>query len=60
MDHLVKLGVDSLKITKIDNQNFKIELAETYAFEQWKIDFEDEIKSSNSRSPKMRPFLMVE
>lgn len=58
MDHLVKLGVDSLKITKIDNENFKIELAETYAFEKWKIEIEDKIRASGSRLPKFRPDLI--
>lgn len=60
MDHLIKLGVDSLKITKIDNQNFKIELAEIYAFEQWKIEIEDKIKASGSRIPELRPELFEE
>src|SRR5699024_6869670 len=51
MDRLVKLGVDSLKITKIDHANFSIELAETYAFEKWKIEMEDNIRESGSRMP---------
>lgn len=54
MDHLIKLGVDSLKITKINNNNFKIELAETYAFEKWKIEIEDKIRASGSRMPILR------
>lgn len=54
MDRLVKLGVDSLKITKIDHANFSIELAETYAFEKWKIEMEDNIRESGSRMPKLR------
>lgn len=58
MDHLIKLGVDSLKITKIDNKNFKIELAETYAFENWKLVIEDKMKSSVSRMPKLRSKLL--
>lgn len=60
IDHLTKLGVDSIKITKIDNENFKIELAETYAFERWKIENEDKISSRTSRMPKLRPELMDE
>lgn len=58
MDHLVKLGVDSLKITKLDNKNYKIELAETYAFEKWKLEIEDKIRESGSRMPKLRPALL--
>lgn len=58
MDHLIRLGVDSLKVTKIDNQNFKIELAETYAFEKWKIEIEDKIRESGSRMPNLRPELL--
>lgn len=61
MKHLAELGVDSLKITKIDNGNFKIELAETYAFEKWKIDNSLLIKSltkeKNIRMPKFHPEL---
>lgn len=54
MDHLIRLGVDSVKITKMDQTNFKIELAETYAFENWKIEMEDNIRASNSRMPTLR------
>lgn len=54
MEHLLKLGVDSLKITKIDNNNFKIELAETYAFEKWKIHLQDEITKNAGTIPIFR------
>lgn len=57
MNHLNKLGVDSLRITKIDNQNFKIELAETFAFEKWKLEIKDKIKNMSTRVPKFRPEL---
>lgn len=60
MEILIKLGVDSLKITKIDHQNFKIELAETYAFEKWKIEIEDKIRQSVRRMPILRPELLEE
>lgn len=43
MQRLIELGVDSLKVTKIDNHNYKIELAEMYAFEKWKIDNKNKI-----------------
>jgi len=58
MDHLIKLGVDSLQVTRIDNENFEIELAETNAFESWKIEIEDKIRASGCRMPKLRPFLL--
>lgn len=58
MKHLTELGVDSLKITKINDGNFKVELAETYAFEKWKIDNTGLIKRStknkNVRVPKFQ------
>lgn len=58
MDHLIRLGVDSLKIIKLDDKNYKIEMAETYAFEKWKIGIEDKIRASGSRIPKLRPMLL--
>lgn len=60
MKHLYKLGVDSLKITKIDEANFKIELAETYAYEKWKIEIFPKIKEHNIQRPKLRPELFDE
>src|SRR5699024_8184933 len=60
MDHLIKLGVDSLKVTKLDGEKFTIELAETYAFEKWKIEIEDKIRNSNSRMPTLRRDLFEE
>lgn len=50
MKRLNELGVDSLKITKIDDKNFKIDLAETYAFEKWKIDIQERIKQAHKKS----------
>lgn len=58
MNHLIKLGVDSLKVTKLDGKDFKIELAETNAFEEWKIENDDKIKVSTSRPPVFRPELL--
>lgn len=57
IERLYELGVDSLRITKIDNFNFKIELAETYAFEKWKVEIEDKIISSGATVPTLRPDL---
>lgn len=58
MDLLNELGVDSLKITRIDNSNFKIELAETFAFEKWKYEnYKLITKTANEkgfRIPKLR------
>ncbi len=54
MEYLIQLGVDSFKVTKIDDNNFKIELAETYAFERWKFEIRDEISKSGARMPELR------
>lgn len=60
LERLYKLGVDSLKITKLNDKNFKIELAETYAFEKWKIDILDKIKNNAKSTPVLRPELFEE
>lgn len=59
MERLMKLGVDSVKIIKLNDKNFQIELAETYAFEAWKIEMEEEIRQSGSR-PNLRKYLFEE
>lgn len=60
MDHLIELGIDSLKIEKVDDNNFKIKLAETYAFEKWKVEIENKIKDSGARMPILRNDLFLE
>lgn len=60
MRHLYALGVDSLKITKMDENNFTIELAETYAYEKWKLEIMDEIEKHNIQKPIFRPELFDE
>lgn len=40
---LNELGIDSLKITKIDDKHFKITVAETNAYEQFKLDNEEKM-----------------
>jgi len=60
MDHLITLGVDSLKLTKINKKNYKIELADMYAFEKWKIEVRELIESTCSRLPKIRKELFVD
>ena len=64
MKRLNELGVDSLKITKLDNENFKIELAETFAYEKWKSENYEQIKRAAEemtfRAPKLRTELFEE
>lgn len=38
MEYLETLGVDSLKVTKVDNKRFKITVAEVGAYEKFKLD----------------------
>ena len=54
------LGVDSFKITKIDNQNFKIDLADTYDFEKWKLSLQSEIENNSdiTKKPTFRSYLI--
>ncbi|MEY8346656.1 NgoFVII family restriction endonuclease [Niallia circulans] len=54
LKRLNDLGVDSLKITKIDNENFKIDLAETYAFEKWKITLRSKLEELKKDNPRLR------
>ncbi|WP_245890078.1 NgoFVII family restriction endonuclease [Rummeliibacillus pycnus] len=60
MQRLIELGVDSLKISKINNKNFKIELAEMYAFEKWKISLQEDIRKVTNRMPELRKELIEE
>lgn len=55
------LGVDSLKISKLDSHNFKIDLAETYAFEEWKLSLQSEIENCSDikNKPEFRPELVA-
>lgn len=59
IDRLRLLGVDSLKITRIDNKNFKIDLADSYAFENWKLDLQSDIDNCSAikHKPSFRPYL---
>jgi len=63
-EHLLRLGVDSLKVTKLDDENYKIELAELHAFERWKLEERDKIEqlvaAKKLRRPKYREKLFVE
>lgn len=58
--HLQKLGVDSLKITKKDNENYKIELAEMNAFEKWKQENENEIRRLSLEKGFRMPQIRIE
>lgn len=60
MELLEKLGIDSLKITKIDNNNFKITVAETFAYEKFKLENEKKLLSMGLKGrqiPYFRPEL---
>lgn len=57
MDRLIELGVDSLKIMKIDNGNFKIQLAEINAFEEWKIEIQEKIEKASKYEKFRRPII---
>lgn len=56
MEKLQLLGVDSLKIVRLDNHNFKIDLADTNAFEKWKIELQSKIEGCSEviTKPKFR------
>ena len=53
---LDKLAIDSLKITKIDNKHFKITVAETGAYEKFKIENKEKIITNSliGRAPYFR------
>lgn len=55
---LDKLGIDSLKVTKVDDKHFKITVAETGAYEKFKLDNQEKIMSSGltgRQVPYFRP-----
>lgn len=62
LNMLNELGVDSLKIIKINDNKFKIDLADTYAFEQWKSSLKNQIKNNKDigRKPQFREDLTIE
>lgn len=66
MKMLDEYGVDSFKIVRIDSKNYKIDLAETYAFEKWKLSLKKYIQNKKKQSgkkwrlPKFRPELLDE
>lgn len=60
---LDKLGIDSLRIIKIDNKHFKITVAETGAYEKFKIDNKENIivaGLTGIQQPYFRPELVRE
>lgn len=63
---LIEFGVDSFKIVKIDEKNYSIDLAPTFAFEKWKLNLEDRVLCLKSKStsqwrlPKFRHNLFEE
>lgn len=63
LDLLNKLGIDSLKITKIDNKNFKITVAETGAYEKFKLENKQkmiDIGLKGNQLPYFRPEFVQE
>ncbi|MDU3338001.1 NgoFVII family restriction endonuclease [Paraclostridium bifermentans] len=60
---LDRLGIDSLKITKLNDKKFKVTVAETGAYEKFKVDNEDKMISAgltNRQIPYLRPELVQE
>ena len=60
---LDSLGIDSLKVTKIDDKHFRITVAETGAYEKFKLDYKEEMieKGLTGRQiPYFRPELVDE
>ncbi|WP_027635194.1 hypothetical protein [Clostridium butyricum] len=60
---LASLGIDSLKVTKIDDRHFKITVAETGAYEKFKLDYKEEMFQKGLKGtqlPKFRPDLVDE
>lgn len=53
---LDRLGIDSLKITKINDKNFKITVAETYAYEKFKLDNKDKMKAEGLKGTQLPYF----
>lgn len=62
LDMLNELGVDSVKVTKVSDTKFKIDLADTYAFEQWKLGLKIQIENCDDikQKPKFRDDLIEE
>ncbi|MCS5420296.1 MULTISPECIES: NgoFVII family restriction endonuclease [Psychrilyobacter] len=56
MELLNELGIDSLKITKLDNEHFKITVAETGAYEKFKLDNIDNIDKAGLKG-NQRPYI---
>lgn len=63
MDYLKTLGIDSLRITKLDDKHFKITVAETGAYEKFKLNNRKKMNDAglNGRQlPYFRPKLVQE
>lgn len=57
------LGIDSLKVTKIDDKHFNITVAETGAYEKFKLEYREEMIEkglSGRQLPYFRPELINE
>lgn len=63
MEYLEKLGIDSLRITKIDDRKYKVNVAEKGAYEKFKLDNKDNIFKcglTGRQVPYFRPELLEE
>lgn len=56
MEYLNKLGIDSLRIIKLDNKHFKITVAETGAYEKFKLDNKSKIESAGLKGRQVPYF----
>lgn len=56
---LETLGIDSLKITKIDNKHFKITVAETGAYEKFKLDNKEKMEKLGLKGRQL-PYFRLE
>jgi hypothetical protein len=57
--------IDSIKITKIDDKNFKVEVCNYLDYERWKLEQKEEIielknKGFIKKLPEFRPELFIE
>ncbi|MFS1982624.1 hypothetical protein BCU00_001745 [Vibrio breoganii] len=63
LELLDELGIDSLKVTKVNNKFFRITVAETGAYEKFKLDNAKSMKNlglKGNQKPKFRKHLVEE
>ena len=59
LELLERLGIDSLKSTKIDNKHFKITVADVEAYEKFKLDNKAKIDAAGLKG-RLRPYFNPE